>query len=456
MNELWVWMNGERVGTWVRTRTGGHRFVYQPAWLQSPRVRPLSLSLPITADRTVNGVVVARFFDNLLPDDDRIRRRVGARFRAGSTEAFDLLAAIGRDCVGAVQLLPPGQAPVGFDTLQFEPMDEQAVERHLHSVAAEPAPGAGPGPDDLRISIAGAQEKTALLKVDGRWCRPLGATPTTHILKLPLGLVGGRRLDLSHSVHNEWLCAQLLREMGLPVAGTETATFGDQTVLVVERFDRAWVGTAKGPATVTGAPAGGRWIARLPQEDLCQALGVSAQDKYEINGGPGMANCLRVMTAGRFAQADVHHFLCAQLAFWLLAASDGHGKNFSIFLLPGNGYRMTPLYDVLSLWPVIGQGPNQVSWQRAKLAMAVRAKNVHWELANIQARHWRTLAERSGVAGVWPAMQEMVARVEAAIAAVTARLPADFPERTARAIVEGMRQQLGRWDEGLRAGGQVT
>jgi serine/threonine protein kinase HipA of HipAB toxin-antitoxin module len=71
--------------------------------------------------------------------------------------------------------------------------------------------------------------------VDGRWCRPLGATPTTHILKLPLGLVGGRRLDLSHSVHNEWLCAQLLREMGLPVAVTDIATFGDETVLAAKR-----------------------------------------------------------------------------------------------------------------------------------------------------------------------------------------------------------------------------
>lgn len=438
--ELWVWMNGERVGTWQRTRTGGHRFVYEESWLASARVRPLSLSLPITPDRTVAGPVVANFFDNLLPDDERIRRRVSARFRVGSTDVFELLQAIGRDCVGAVQLLPPEQPPTGFNRVEYEPMDHQAVARHLHGVAAEPGLGADQNPDDLRISIAGAQEKTALLRVDGQWCRPLGATPTTHILKLPLGLVGGRRLDLTHSVYNEWLCAQLLREMGLPVAVTDIATFGDETVLAVERFDRQWM---------EGPNAGIRWIARIPQEDFCQVLGVSPHDKYESQRGPGMFQCLQVLRSSRTAAADVRHFLCAQLAFWLLAATDGHAKNFSIFLLPGGGYRMTPLYDVISVWPVIGNGPNRVAWQEAKLAMAVRSKNVHYELARIQTRHWQGLAQRSGAEGTWEAMQTLVASVEPAIARVQMLLPAGFPERTAQTIFDGLRRQSRTWEVGL-------
>jgi serine/threonine-protein kinase HipA len=114
-SELWVWMNGEPVGRWQRTRSGGHRFVYEAAWLASPRARPLSLSLPITPDRTVAGPAVAHFFDNLLPDDERIRRRVSARFQVGSTEVFALLQAIGRDCVGA------GQPPTGFDRVACRP-----------------------------------------------------------------------------------------------------------------------------------------------------------------------------------------------------------------------------------------------------------------------------------------------------------------------------------------------
>ncbi|MCE2688710.1 MAG: type II toxin-antitoxin system HipA family toxin [Rubrivivax sp.] len=442
VRELWVWMNGERVGTWQRTRTGGHRFVYEESWLASAWVRPLSLSLPITPDRTVAGPVVANFFDNLLPDDERIRRRVSARFRVGSTEVFDLLQAIGRDCVGAVQLLPPEQPPTGFDRVEYEPMDDEAVARHLRGVAAEPGLGADQDPDDLRISIAGAQEKTALLRVDRQWCRPLGATPTTHILKLPLGLVGGSRLDLTHSVYNEWLCAQLLRELDLPVATTDIATFGNETVLAVGRFDRQWV---------EGIDTSPRWIARIPQEDFCQLLGRASHKKYEAQGGPGMAHCLQVLRGSRTATADIRHFLCAQLAFWLLAATDGHAKNFSIFLLPGGGYRMTPLYDVISVWPVIGQGPNQVAWQEAKLAMAVRLKNVHYQLDRIQTRHWHGLAQRSGAEGVWDAMQALVARVDPAIAAVQGLLPAGFPEPTAGAIFDGLRRQQGRWQAGLQS-----
>lgn len=441
MRELWVWMNGERVGAWSRTRTGGHRFTYDASWLTSPRVRALSLSMPITPDRTVEGEVVGRYFDNLLPDDDRIRRRLSTRFKTTSTEAFELLQAIGRDCVGAVQLLPPDHTPDGFDRLDYDELTDAGVERHLQGVVAEPGLGAPEDQAELRISIAGAQEKTALLRVDDQWCLPKGATPTTHILKLPLGLVGGRRLDLSHSVQNEWLCARLLSELGLPVAHTDIATFGAQTVLVVERFDRQWA---------TRSADGPRWIARLPQEDFCQILGVASQDKYESAGGPGMADCLKVLAASETPRADVQTFLCTQLAFWLLAATDGHAKNFSVFLLQGDHYRLTPLYDVVSLWPVIGDGPNLVPWQRAKLAMAVRSKNTHYELAGIQTRHWQALAKKSGGDGVWGAMQTMVERVELAISSVQSRLPQDYPMRIAEAVFVGLRAQVSTWHKGLQ------
>ncbi|HEY6355682.1 MAG TPA: HipA N-terminal domain-containing protein, partial [Burkholderiaceae bacterium] len=104
--ELRVWMNGELVGTWAQPRGGTDRFTYEISWLESPRSRPLSLSIPITAGaREVRGAEVSNYFDNLLPDNDAIRNRLRTRFRTGSIEPFELLAAIGRDCVGAVQLL---------------------------------------------------------------------------------------------------------------------------------------------------------------------------------------------------------------------------------------------------------------------------------------------------------------------------------------------------------------
>src|SRR5688500_14823728 len=108
MAELHVWMNGVHVGVWTTLRGGTPVLRYSEAWVQAEEGRALSLSLPFTATLEHRGDVVTNYFDNLLPDSAEIRRRLRSRFRARSTEAFDLLAAVGRDCVGAVQLLPSG------------------------------------------------------------------------------------------------------------------------------------------------------------------------------------------------------------------------------------------------------------------------------------------------------------------------------------------------------------
>jgi serine/threonine-protein kinase HipA len=148
-------------------------FVYEASWLESPAFRPLSLSLPATSTSpVVRGEPVNAFFDNLLPDSEAIRRRVQQQFKTPSREAFDLLAAVGRDCVGAVQLLPLDEPPADITRIEARPLDDAAVERALiHATAASGCPRLAKD-DDFRISIAGAQEKTALLWHEGRWCRP--------------------------------------------------------------------------------------------------------------------------------------------------------------------------------------------------------------------------------------------------------------------------------------------
>jgi len=102
MKSLTVWMNGERVGEWTTLRTGNPVFRYDASWVESSSARALSLSIPITADLEVRGEAVENYFDNLLPDSAEIRRRIRTRFQTRSTDAFDLLSAIGRDCAGAV------------------------------------------------------------------------------------------------------------------------------------------------------------------------------------------------------------------------------------------------------------------------------------------------------------------------------------------------------------------
>ncbi len=435
---LKAWMNGELVGTWSVDRES-HTFRYEPAWLASPRRRSLSLSLPITTALEVQGEAVRNYFDNLLPDNERIRARLGQRFGLRNTKVFDLLEAIGRDCVGAVQLLPDGAMPEGWDRVNCEPLADEQVAELLRAVPTESTPERLRDRDLLRISLAGAQEKTALTRVDGRWCRPHGATPTTHILKLPLGLIGGsRRVDASDSIHNEWLCARIVGALGLPVAPTAIETFGDQKVLAVERFDREWMAGANGE----------RWIARLPQEDFCQAMALPPERKYEQHGGPGMTRCLQLLQGSR-SRDDGTLFLLAQLAFFLLAATDGHAKNFSIHLQRGDAYEMTPLYDVLSMWPYFGNGASQFQPRRAELAMAVRSKNAHYALHTIQARHWWGLAMRNGGDDTWRAMLAMVETLDEALAEVEAALPADFPARTWEAVSRGMRAEARRFLSGV-------
>jgi serine/threonine-protein kinase HipA len=435
-------MNGERVGVWSRTRTGGHRLTYEETWLHSPRRRSLSLSLPIGPSREITGAPVSSYFENLLPENANIRRRLGARFRTRGTEAFELLTAIGRECVGAVQLLPPGSAPEGFDRVDGVPVNDAEVERLLRSVTAEPMPGTNEDSDELRISIAGAQEKTALLCQHGKWFRPRGATPTTHILKLPLGVAGGGlQLDMSESVENEWLCAEILRALGFSVAKCEMAVFGAQKVLVVERFDRQWMDE--------------RWIARLPQEDFCQALAVPPDRKYESDGGPGIDDALKLLSGSASPNADREQFLLVQLAFWLLAATDGHAKNFSVFLNAGDSYRLTPLYDVLSAWPVIGNEINSLSPQKARLAMGLRAKNMHYRLREIRGRHYRELADKSGVPSVWDKMQVLIENVPPSLAAVEKRLASDFPPDLWERISNGIRAQANSFKNEISGGGPV-
>ena len=427
---LAIWMNGERVGEWQFSPQGGHAFRYDEQWLTNPLRRPLSLSLPLEeGTERLTGPRVESFFDNLLPDSPDIRKRLSHKFGSGM-RAMDLLEKIGRDCAGAVQLLPPDSDSPSVRRIEAEPLTDAQVEQILDRTITEPAPGITED-DDLRISIAGAQEKTALLWHQNQWCKPLRSTPTTHIFKLPLGEVGGMRADFTTSVENEWLCAELARQFGLTVASCRIATFGRHKVLVVERFDRRLVDNT--------------WWARLPQEDFCQVAGLPSDKKYEDKGGPGMRDILGILRGSDTPEADRQRFLSTQLLFWLLAAPDGHAKNFSLFLETGGRYRLTPLYDIMSAWPVIGNGPKQFQLQKVKLAMAVRSKNAHYKMATIQRRHWNEVAKVNGVGENFEAViQQFITQAPTAIEAVAKRVPSGFPQIVSDTIFDGIRAQIVR------------
>lgn len=427
---LHIWMNGAQVGRW-NNGPGEPSVTYDESWVRSPAARPLSISLPFRSDNApYRGQIVHDFFDNLLPDSEAIRRRLAQHHRADSANPFDLLAVLGRDCVGAIQLLPPGETPTGLDHIEGDPVSEADIARILRSTVSGAPLGQDDETADLRLSIAGAQEKTALLRYRDRWLRPRGSTPTTHILKLPLGLVGAMQADLHTSVENEWLCSKLAAAYGLAVAHCDIARFEDQKALVVERFDRR----------VTGGGA----IVRLPQEDMCQATGVSPLKKYQADGGPGITRIADILASSRDEERDVRDFFKAQILFWMLAATDGHAKNFSIALLAGGTYRATPLYDILSAHPIIGSKRGQIAPQRAKLAMGVKGSSgLHYRIAEIRRRHWHTHGreihlDKKTVDGI---IQELIEATDSAIGAATAMLPAGFPSHVADSIFMGLRAQ---------------
>nr|WP_154678071.1 type II toxin-antitoxin system HipA family toxin [Paraburkholderia nodosa] len=426
-------MNGLPVGYWENAR-GNERLAYLDSWLDDEQGRPLSLSLPFTpGNQPYRGRIVADYFDNLLPDSDRIRRRIAARYQTGGTSPFELLAALGRDCVGALQILPAGVAPAGLKSIKGRALSEGDIAQLLRETTATPHAGEPDAVDSLRLSIAGAQEKTALLRHGGQWLLPQGSTPTTHILKLPLGLVGNMRADMRTSVENEWLCTQIIAAYGLPVAPCEIAQFEDAKALVVERFDRRLASDA-------------RWILRLPQEDLCQATGTSGLAKYEADGGPGIDTIMQVLDGSARATADRRNFFVTQVIFWLLAATDGHAKNYSIALLPGSQYAATPLYDVLSAHPVVGRGRNHIAPQRVSLAMAVRGRNRHYRVEEIYPRHWIAQGQRVGFAAaeVEAMLAQVAAQTPRVIEAVAAQLPAGFPADVADTVFAGMRRLAAR------------
>jgi serine/threonine-protein kinase HipA len=420
-------MNGERVGIWMLPARGAQTFTYDETWLHSSQFRPLSLSLPAGfGATTLSGNAVESWFDNLLPDSDAIRRRAQTRFQAASTSAFDLLAAVGRDCAGAVQLLPPDQEPSGFDRIEARPLSDKEIGLRLRAVTAAPAPGSlGPESEELRLSVAGAQEKTAFLWHNNQWCLPLGSTPTTHLFKLPMGVIGDGQIDFSSSVENEWLCSKVLQAYGLPVASTEMARFNGERCLIVQRFDRR-------------LHSGGAYWLRLPTEDCCQATATPAANKYENSGGPGMQSIAELL-AQSSERSDLASFFKAQVLFWMLRAIDGHAKNFSLFLNPGGRFQLTPLYDVLSAWPVIGRASGQWPQQKLRMAMAWHGeKGRYTKPLEITSRRMLLTAKRLGLGDAQPILVELIAQTPVVIRSVQSQLTAGFPQTVAEPVLTGL------------------
>ena len=382
---LRVALNGRIVGTLTRTSDGATRFAYDRDWLDWEHAIAVSRSMPLN-DRPYLGSGALSYFDNLLPDNSSIIKRIASRIGSEGTDTFSMLKALGRDCVGALQFVSEDETPAQPGRPEGVPVSESKVAERVNSLAFAPL-GMHGGSNAFRISLAGAQDKTALLFHESRWMEPVGTTPTTNILKPQIGIIRtvDGNVDMTESVQNEHFCLELCGRLGLKVAKTEILRLpGDLLVLNVERFDRK-------------IDSAGR-IVRLPQEDLCQALGVPPNRKYEKNpnplmdGGPGIGDCLNLLKTSN-SSMDHRTFIKTQIIFWLIGATDGHAKNFSLFLGSHGKFVLTPLYDILSAqWQY---DRSQITRKNFQVAMAVGDKR-RYRIEEIHPRHFEQTAKKTG------------------------------------------------------------
>lgn len=331
MSEPLVVALGEKVAGLVTRLTNGRlRFEYDRAYRDLAAATPLSMSMPV-AVATHPDRAVTPWLTGLLPDNDAVVARWARQFRVGASPFSLLGTPIGLDCAGAVRFVK--QDDVGALLARrggVEWLSEDDVAERLRDLRRDATSWLGRRFTG-QFSLAGSQAKTALLFQDGRWGVPSGALATSHILKP--AVAGFDDHDL-----NEHLCLDAAGRAGLVVARTRIGRFGEEIAIIVERYDRQSVA--------------GR-VRRIHQEDLCQALGVPPQRKYQSEGGPGPAEIVslfrRSMPAAAALDATMR-FLDALIWNWLIAATDAHAKNYAL-LLASDESRLAPLYDIASALP---------------------------------------------------------------------------------------------------------
>jgi len=354
-DELDVYLNRNLAGR-LREERGKLSFAYEQAWLDSDRFLPLSVTMPRTAELFPDEVARA-FFENLLPEGE-IRAAIARLKRTSARNTFGLLGEIGGDCAGAISLWPHGRTTAGNEG--YSKLSDAGLAKALAGMASRPLLVAD---DELRLSLAGAQNKLPVHFDGDRLSLPRGGAPSSHILK------PGTR-GFAQMPANEHFCMRLAAALGLPVPDSTILRKPDALYLV-ERYDRV------------RAPGG--TLARIHQIDFCQALNLPSQKKYEHEGGPSLAACFEVIARYSSRPArDRLHLISWVIFNFLTGNADAHAKNLSLLITPA-GIVLAPFYDLVST--AIYRELTD------KLALRIGGENrPQW----IRKRHWERLAKISG------------------------------------------------------------
>ncbi len=325
-----VYLHTELIGHLTQDDDGDMSFQYAESWLQRAGAVPLSLSLPLRAER-FRRKECRGFFAGILPEEAK-RETIARNLGISARNDYAMLERIGGECAGAVTFLSHGE-PMPDRHYGYRDLSEEGLAAILKELPRRPLLA---GEEGIRLSLAGAQDKLAV-RLEGRTISlPLGGAPSSHILKPNVERFEG-------VVFNEAFCMRLAAAAGLPAAAIETREAGGISFLLVERYDRHH----------RPVPDGAPVVERLHQEDFCQALGIVSERKYQKEGGPSLKRCFTLLRDVSSVPAiDIARLLDDVVFNYLVGNNDAHGKNISLVYRAGGvgelEIRLSPLYDVVS------------------------------------------------------------------------------------------------------------
>jgi serine/threonine-protein kinase HipA len=317
--KLFVHYRLQTVGELTLLSSDQMQFEYRTQWQHSADSFPISISLPL--DGNFDIPASHHFFANLLPEAN-VRQQICQSLKISPGNDFELLKAIGGDCAGALAITESDE-PIQPDSRYEAVSDQQLAD---WSVGTPDAFSAVTGHDEVRLSLAGAQDKLPVHIQDGRVLVPLGNTPSTSLLKFASPFY-------SHLPENETLVTMLAHAVGLPAVNIQLRRTARASIAAIARYDRSF--------------ADGHYQ-RLHQEDFCQALGIGPSRKYEKEGGPGLRQCADIIRKyTSFPLMELQKLMQWTLFNLLVGNADAHGKNLSLLYENRRSLRLAPFYDLV-------------------------------------------------------------------------------------------------------------
>ena len=357
-NYLNVFLNDKHIGILEKDGYGGVNFQYS-----NNTHRILSLSLPIQNEPFENKQCRG-FFNGLLPESEHTRIAIGKKYRINPKNDFSILETIGYDCAGAVSFFEDEKTPKYLQEsyeIDYTELSEDELEKFINELPQKPL---ATGIEEMRLSLAGAQDKTSVIIADGKIGIPKDNVPTSHILKPEIN-------GLDETIENEFICIKSAEKLGIKVPDVKIGYANRTKYFLIQRYDREIVKNK---------------IKRIHQEDFCQASNIPSAYKYQSEGGVDFKRCFEILRATSQPAVAINQFIQLIIFNYLIGNNDAHGKNFSILHYDSGEIKFAPAYDILcsEVYPELSN----------KMAMKIGG---HYKHNEILLRHFENLAEENNI-----------------------------------------------------------